>query len=82
MTIPYRGTTSSTTYFLTSGTYCKKNLLRSDRMAELFCQKLFCFRDEGRLLLHAFVVMPSHVHLPSSANRSANLDFGASHAIH
>jgi putative transposase len=32
-------------------------------MAELFCRTLFRYRDEGRLLLHAFVVMPNHVHL-------------------
>jgi len=63
VTIPYRGCTSSTTYFVTSGTHCKKNLLQSDRMAEPFCRMLFRYRDEGRLLLHAFVVMPNHTHL-------------------
>jgi putative transposase len=63
VTIPYRGRTSSTTYFVTSGTYCKKNLLQSDRMAALFCRTLFRYRDEGKFLLHAFVVMPNHTHL-------------------
>jgi len=32
-------------------------------MAELFCKTLFRYRDEGKLLVHAFVVMPNHVHL-------------------
>jgi putative transposase len=63
MAIPYRGSTSSTTYFVTAGTYCKKQLLQSDRLAELFCQKLRSYRESGKLLLHAFVVMPNHVHL-------------------
>ena len=33
--IPYRGTTSSSTYFVTAGTYNKANLLQSDRMADV-----------------------------------------------
>jgi putative transposase len=61
--IPYRGTTSSTTYFITAGTFCKKNLLQSDRLAELFCQTMFRYRAEGKFLLHSFVVMPNHIHL-------------------
>ena len=63
MAIPYRGATSSTTYFITAGTFCKKNLLQSERMAELFCQTMFRYRAEGRFLLPAFVVMPNHIHL-------------------
>ena|SRR5208283_305708 len=63
MTIPYRGKTSSSTYFVTAGTYCKANLLQSDRMAELFCKTLLEYRSAGKFLLHAFVVMPNHFHL-------------------
>jgi REP element-mobilizing transposase RayT len=63
MAIPYRGTTSCATYFVTAGTYNKTNLLQSDRMAELFCRTLFHYRDADRLKMHAFVVMPNHVHL-------------------
>jgi len=32
-------------------------------MADLFCRTLFRYRDEGRLLVHAFVVVPNHTHL-------------------
>jgi putative transposase len=32
-------------------------------MAELFCTTLFRYRDEDKLLVHAFVVMPNHIHL-------------------
>jgi len=63
MTIPYRGVTSHSTYFLTAGTFNKTNCLQSERMAELFCRTLFRYRDDGKLQLHAFVVMPNHIHL-------------------
>ncbi len=63
MVIPYRGATSSSTYFLTAGTYNKTNILQSDRMADLFCRKLLRYRDAGKLRLHAFVVMPNHINL-------------------
>jgi putative transposase len=32
-------------------------------MAGLFCNVLLRYRDEGKLKLHVFVVMPNHVHL-------------------
>lgn len=63
MAIPYRGATSCATYFVTAGTFNKTNLLQSDRMASLFCETLFHYRDAGKFRLHAFVVMPNHVHL-------------------
>jgi REP-associated tyrosine transposase len=63
MTIPYCGATTASTYFITDGTYLKKRLLQSDRMAELFCKTLFRYRDAQTFRLHAFVVMPNHFHL-------------------
>jgi len=63
MSVPYRGETSSSTYFITAGTYCKTHVLQSDRIAELFCKVLFEYRDAGKFHLHAFAVMPNHVHL-------------------
>lgn len=63
MAIPYRGTTTAATYFVTAGTSFKQNLLQSDGMAELFCGTLFHYRDAHKFQLHAFVVMPNHFHL-------------------
>ena len=63
MTIPHRGQTSASTYFITAGTFCKKNYLQSNRMAELFCETMFRYRADKKFLLHAFVVMPNHIHL-------------------
>jgi putative transposase len=74
MAVPHRGQTSSTTYFITAGTFWKKNLLQSDRMAELFCETLFHYRSEGKFLLHAFIVMPNHIHLLLTVSKGLTLE--------
>ena len=62
MTIPYRGTTGSGTYFVTASCWEKQSLLQSDRMAKLFMDVLFHYQSQNRYLLHEFVVMPDHFH--------------------
>jgi putative transposase len=74
MAIPYRGTTSATTYFVTAGTSFKQNLLQSDRMAALFCETLLHYRDARKFQLHAFVVMPNHFHLILTVPEGATLE--------
>ena len=74
MAIPHRGQTSSTTYFITAGTFCKKNLLQSERMADMFCQTMYRYRAERKFLLHAFVVMPNHIHLLLTAPEGLTLE--------
>src|SRR5450755_475590 len=74
MAIPYRGVTTCSTYFLTAGTYNKINILQSDRMATLFCRMLLRYRDDGKLRLHAFVVMPNHIHLLLSVVEGLTLE--------
>jgi putative transposase len=39
------------------------NILQSEEMAKLFCETLFRYRTEKQFQVHAFVVMPNHVHL-------------------
>lgn len=51
------------TYFLTTSTSNRKMLLQSTSFAELFIECLLRHRDQHRFDLHAFVVMPDHVHL-------------------
>jgi putative transposase len=63
MTIPYRGTTGDGTYFVTSSTFQKKNLLQSDRTARLFIETLLEYRNQHKYMVHEFVVMPDHFHL-------------------
>ncbi len=63
MTIPPRGRTSRSTYFISSSAYQKENLLQSHRMAGLFVDVLLHYRQQKKYLLHEFVVMPDHFHL-------------------
>jgi len=51
------------TFFITSVTAERRNILQSDRMARLFIDVLQENRKKERFLLHEFVVMPNHFHL-------------------
>jgi len=51
------------TFFITSSTWGKRNLLQSDRAAELFLRILYEYRAQNKFRLHDFVVMPNHFHL-------------------
>lgn len=63
MTIPYRGSSSTGTYFVTASIFEKKSLLQSDRMATLFVDVLQHYRRQNNYYLHEYVVMPNHFHL-------------------
>ena len=51
------------TFFVTSSIADKRNLLQSDRSAQLFIQVLYEYRAQEKFLLHEFVVMPDHFHV-------------------
>jgi putative transposase len=51
------------TFFVTSSTAGKRNLLQSDRSANLFIEILYHYRSERKYLLNSFVVMPDHFHV-------------------
>ncbi len=51
------------TYFLTFSTWRHRRLFVVENYARLLLQTLDHYRREGRYLLHAFVLMPDHVHL-------------------
>jgi putative transposase len=51
------------TFFVTSSTWDKRNLLQSDRTARLFLKVLYEYRAQGKFRLHEFVVMPDHFHM-------------------
>jgi putative transposase len=63
MAAPYRGNTGHSVYFITACTFQKNSLFQSDRMAKLFIENLFHYRDHKDYLLHEFVLMPDHFHL-------------------
>ena len=62
MAIPPR-TASHGTFFITAITYNRRRLFQVPRNAELFVETLQYYRAQGAYKLHAFVVMPDHVHL-------------------
>jgi putative transposase len=51
------------TYFVTSITFQRRRLFQVEANARLFLETVQHYRREGRYKLHAFVVMPDHVHL-------------------
>ncbi len=63
MTIPHRGKTSESTYFVTANVFERKSLFQVEKVARLFVEVLLHYRTEEKYLLHEFVVMPDHFHL-------------------
>jgi putative transposase len=51
------------TYFLTFSAWQRRRLFVVETYARLFLKTLYRYRREGRYALHAFVLMPDHVHL-------------------
>ena len=62
MAIPAR-TADTGTFFITTITHNRRRLFQLPANAELFLQTLQHDRTQGAYKLHAFVVMPDHVHL-------------------
>ena len=50
------------TFFFTANAIEKRHILRSDRMASLLIDVLLTKASERRFDLHAYVVMPNHMH--------------------
>ncbi len=51
------------TYFITAATYKRHRLFQTTRNAELLIETLQHYRARNLYLLHAYVVMPDHIHL-------------------
>jgi putative transposase len=62
MSIPSRSAGAGT-YFVTSATFNRRRLFQIAINAELFLETLQQYRHAGHYKLHAFVVMPDHIHL-------------------
>jgi putative transposase len=65
------------TFFVTSSVVSKRNLLQSDRSAELFVRVLYDYRAEGRFRLHEFVVMPDHFHVLLTVDQRRTIETAA-----
>jgi putative transposase len=62
MAIPQRTATTGTS-FITTITYNRRRLFQVPANAKVFLETLQHYRTQGAYKLHAFVVMPDHVHL-------------------
>jgi len=51
------------TYFVTFSTFQRRRFFIVESYARLFLQTLYGYRRRGKFQLHAFVLMPDHVHL-------------------
>jgi putative transposase len=67
MAIPQR-TAREGTFFVTAITYNRRRMFQVPRNAEMFIETLQRYRAAGGFRLHAFVVMPDHVHLLLTTN--------------
>jgi len=62
MAIPAR-TARPGTFFVTTATYNRRRLFQVEANALLLIKTIQHYRKEGKYKLHAFVVMPDHIHL-------------------
>ncbi len=60
---PSRLSSPPGTYFATFRTWKYRRLFQVENYARLLLKTMFHYRRDGRYLLHAFVLMPDHVHL-------------------
>src|SRR5208283_5223441 len=60
---PTRRISPPGTYFVTFSTFQRRRLFVVESYARLFLKTLYGYRRSQRFLLHAFVLMPDHVHL-------------------
>jgi putative transposase len=54
---------SQRTFFITTVTWQRAPIFRKEARARLLIDVLLDYRDQGKYLLHEFVIMPDHLHL-------------------
>jgi putative transposase len=54
---------SQRTFFVTTVTWQRRAIFRDEPKATLLLDVLLYYREQGRYLLHEFVIMPDHLHL-------------------
>jgi len=60
-------------YFVTSNTESRVRLFVDPQLAEIVIQALYHLRSDGRIRLHAFVLMPDHLHFVASLREEKSL---------
>ena len=62
------------TYFVTFSTWQHRRLFVVESHVRLFLKTLYGYRRDGRFQLHAFVLMPEHVHLLLTPARDVTIE--------
>ena len=62
------------TYFVTFITWQRRRLFVIEPYVRLFLKTLYSYRRQGRFQLHAFVLMPEHVHLLPTPTSDVTLE--------
>jgi putative transposase len=62
------------TFFITTVTWGRLPIFRVEGRARLLIEFLLGYRDQGKYLLHEFVVMPDHIHLLISPSPEISLE--------
>src|SRR5271169_802137 len=77
------------TYFVTTKSSQSTALFQVHAAADIIVAKLLHYRDAGAYRLHAFVLMPNHLHVLLTPNNATSLEKamqlikgGSSHEIH
>ena len=65
---------SARTFFVTSVSWRRVPIFRVEARARLLIEVLLGYRDQGKYLLHEFVVMPDHFHLLLSPSPKISLE--------
>lgn len=61
-------------FFITTVTAQRVPIFRHDTTAQLLIKTLAHYRDQGKFLLHEFVIMPDHVHALLTPAREISLE--------
>jgi putative transposase len=62
------------TFFITTVTAQRQPIFRGETAANLLIDTLAHYRDQGKYLLHEFVVMPDHLHLLITPDEEISLE--------
>lgn len=74
MARPKHRTHPGATYFITTDTWQRRSLFRNNAVASIVEETIFRYRDQGRYLVHRYVVMPDHIHVILTPGTSLTLE--------
>ena len=62
------------TFFITTNTFDRHALLQSERMALLLIDVLRAYVQQGKFIVHDFVVMPDHLHVMLTLDQTMSVE--------